>query len=130
MNRLNVVLHSPAIPQNTGNIARTCAATGAALHLIDPLGFEITDKNLKRAGLDYWQYLSLARYSSLDDFFSKNEGEFYFFSTKAARTYSDVQYKGNVYLFFGREDAGFTWEETNKADNIRRLAGLGSGSLD
>lgn len=110
MNRLNVVLHSPAIPQNTGNIARTCAATGAALHLIDPLGFEITDKNLKRAGLDYWQYLSLTRYTGLDDFFQKNEGEFYFFSTKASRTYTDVEYRGNVYLFFGREDAGLPEE--------------------
>jgi len=110
MNRLNVVLHSPAIPQNTGNIARTCAATGAALHLIDPLGFEITDKNLKRAGLDYWQYLSLTRYTGLDDFFQKNEGEFYYFSTKASRTYTDVEYRGNVYLFFGREDAGLPEE--------------------
>lgn len=107
MNRLNIVLVSPAIPQNTGNIARTCAATGAALHLVEPLGFEITDKNLKRAGLDYWQYLELHRYRNLDDFFSANpDGACYFFSTKARKTYTDVSYSGNVYLFFGREDAG------------------------
>ncbi len=107
MNRLNIVLVSPAIPQNTGNIARTCAATGAALHLVEPLGFEITDKNLKRAGLDYWQYLELHRYQNLEEFFSENpEGAFYFFSTKAQKTYTDVSYQGDVYLFFGREDAG------------------------
>ncbi len=107
MNRLNIVLVSPAIPQNTGNIARTCAATGAALHLIEPLGFEITDKNLKRAGLDYWQYLELHRYKDLAEFFQKNPGgEYFFFSTKAQKTYTDVRYSGEVYLFFGREDAG------------------------
>lgn len=107
MNRLNIVLVSPAIPQNTGNIARTCAATGAALHLIEPLGFEITDRNLKRAGLDYWQYLELHRYKDLAEFFKQNpKGSCYFFSTKAQKTYTDVSYSGNVYLFFGREDAG------------------------
>ncbi len=107
MNRLNIVLVSPAIPQNTGNIARTCAATGAAPHLIEPLGFEITDKNLKRAGLDYWQYLELHRYENLDAFFSAHpQAVCYFFSTKAKKTYTDVHYEGDVYLFFGREDAG------------------------
>lgn len=107
MNRLNIVLVSPAIPQNTGNIARTCAATGAALHLVEPLGFEITDRNLKRAGLDYWQYLELHRYKNVEEFFQKNpDADCYFFSTKAQKTYTEPQYRGNVYLFFGREDAG------------------------
>lgn len=109
MNRLHIVLVSPAIPQNTGNIARTCAATGAALHLIEPLGFEITDKNLKRAGLDYWQYLELHRYASVDAFFSAHpNANFYLFSTKAMKTYTDIRYEGDTFLFFGREDAGLS----------------------
>lgn len=115
MNRLNIVLVSPAIPQNTGNIARTCAATGAALHLVEPLGFEITDKNLKRAGLDYWQYLELHRYENLDAFFKQNpNGAYYFFSTKAQKNYTEPSYRGDVFLFFGREDAGLP-EELLKA---------------
>ena len=85
---LNIVLVEPEIPQNTGNIARTCAATGAALHLIEPLGFEITDRNLKRAGLDYWDKLEIIRYKNLDEFFSKNEGDFWYFSSKGANKYS------------------------------------------
>lgn len=106
MKKLNVVLVEPEIPQNTGNIARTCAATGTALHLIRPLGFELSDRYLKRAGLDYWQYLDLKIYDSLEDFFSQNEGEFFFFSTKAKRVYSEQAFEGNSYLFFGKETAG------------------------
>ena len=106
MNRLNVVLVEPEIPQNTGNISRTCAATGTALHLIRPLGFELSDRYLKRAGLDYWQYLDLSVYDSLDEFFSKNEGEFWFFTTKARRAYTEAHFEGNTYLFFGKETAG------------------------
>lgn len=96
----------PQIPQNTGNISRTCAVTGARLHLIRPLGFEVTDKNLKRAGLDYWNELDITYYDSLDDFFSKNSGNYFFFTTKGRNTYSDIEYPDNCYLFFGREDAG------------------------
>jgi len=107
-NELNIVLVEPEIPQNTGNIARTCAAIGAGLHLIRPLGFEITDKHVKRAGLDYWQYLDLHLYDSLKDFFDKNEGNFYFFSTKGKKTYSDESFFGKVYLFFGKETKGLT----------------------
>ncbi len=107
MKKLNVVLLEPEIPQNTGNISRTCAATDTALHLIRPLGFEITDKHLKRAGLDYWQYLDLTYYDGWADFVEKNpNAEMYFFSTKARRCYADVEYGDNVFLVFGKETAG------------------------
>ena len=106
MNTVNIVLVEPEIPQNTGNIARTCAVTGARLHLIEPLGFKIDDKKLKHAGLDYWQYLDVAVYKSLDEFFEKNTGAFYFFSTKARHIYSKVAYPDNAYLFFGKESKG------------------------
>lgn len=106
MNRLNIVLVEPQIPQNTGNISRTCAVTGAALHLVKPYGFEISDKKLKRAGLDYWDKLEIHEYDDLDDFFSKNSGEFYFFTTKGRMVHSDVDYPQDreVYIIFGRED--------------------------
>ncbi len=122
MQKLNVVLVHPQIPQNTGNIARTCAATGAKLHLIEPLGFEIDDKKLKRAGLDYWHLLDIEYYKNLDEFFEKNKGEYYFFTTKAKNVYSDAKYGDNVYLFFGREDKGL--DETllyNHPDECVRL---------
>ena len=82
MSILNVVLVEPEIPQNTGNIVRTCAATGARLHIVKPMGFTIDDKKLKRAGLDYWHYLDITYYENLDDFFNKVKGNFYFFTTK------------------------------------------------
>ncbi|MBR5485010.1 MAG: tRNA (cytidine(34)-2'-O)-methyltransferase [Oscillospiraceae bacterium] len=107
---LNIVLVEPQIPQNTGNIARTCAATGARLHLVGPMGFVIDDKKLKRAGLDYWELLDITVYKSLDEFFQKNSGNFFFFSTKAPRRYCDVPYPDNSYLFFGREDKGLPEE--------------------
>lgn len=111
MTELNIVLVEPQIPQNTGNIARTCAVTGAALHLIKPMGFTVTDKHLKRAGLDYWDKLDITYYDGLDDFFSKNNnGNFYFFTTKGRNIHSDVSYEGKVYLIFGREDKGLPEE--------------------
>ncbi len=110
MNTLNIVLVEPRIPQNTGNVARTCAATGARLHLVGPMGFAIDDKKLKRAGLDYWHLLDITYYTSLDDFFDKNQGPFYYFTTKAPARYSDVQYPNGAYLVFGREDAGLPEE--------------------
>lgn len=106
MAQLNIVLVEPEIPQNTGNIARTCAVTGARLHLVRPLGFNIDDKKLKRAGLDYWRLLDITYYDGLDDFFSKNDGAFYFFSTKAKNRYTDVRYPDPAYLFFGKETKG------------------------
>ena len=107
---LNLVLVEPQIPHNTGNIARTCAATGARLHLVKPLGFEIDDKKLKRAGLDYWHLLDISYYDGLEDFFSKNQGDFYYFTTKARRIYSEASYPDGAYLVFGREDAGLAEE--------------------
>ena len=107
MASLNIVLVEPQIPQNTGNIARTCAATGARLHLVEPMGFHVDDKKLKRAGLDYWHLLDITYYEDLDDFFEKNrDGSFFYFSTKARRVHSDMTYPDNSYLVFGREDAG------------------------
>ncbi len=104
---LNIVLVEPQIPQNTGNIARTCAATGARLHIVKPMGFEIDDKKLKRAGLDYWYLLDITYYDSLADFFEKNkDGEFFYFTTKGKNIYSDTKYPDNAYIVFGREDAG------------------------
>lgn len=106
MSVLNIVLVEPEIPQNTGNIARTCAVTGARLHLIEPLGFKIDDKKLKHAGLDYWKYLDITVYKDLEEFFEKNKGSFFFFSTKAKNVYSDVEYPDNAFLFFGKESKG------------------------
>ena len=113
MPKLNIVLAEPQIPQNTGNISRTCAVTGAVLHLIKPYGFEITDRNLKRAGLDYWDKLEILEYDSIADFMTKHEGALiYFFTTKARKCHSDVEYPQNseVFLMFGREDAGLPEE--------------------
>jgi len=104
---LNIVLHEPEIPQNTGNIARTCAATGAALHLIEPLGFSIDEKAVRRAGLDYWSQLSLFVYASLEDFFEQNsQGPYFFCTPKARNTYADVSYPSGAYLIFGKESRG------------------------
>ena len=100
----------PQIPQNTGNVARTCAATGARLHLVGPMGFTVDDRKLKRAGLDYWHFLDITYYNDLDDFFSKNDGEFFYFTTKARHVYSDISYPDNAYLFFGKETAGLPEE--------------------
>ena len=106
MKNLNIVLLQPQIPQNTGNIARTCAVTGARLHLVKPFGFEITDKNLKRAGLDYWDKLGISYYNSTEEFFSVNTGNFYYFTTKGKNVYSEINYPDNAFIIFGREDKG------------------------
>ena len=111
MSTLNIVLVEPQIPQNTGNIARTCAATGAKLHLVEPMGFRVDDAKLKRAGLDYWHLLDITYYDDLDDFFEKNKnGNFFYFSTKATKIYSEVDYPDNTYLVFGKETAGLPEE--------------------
>ncbi len=105
--QLNIVLVEPQIPQNTGNIARTCAATGARLHLVEPMGFRVDDAKLKRAGLDYWYLLDITYYRDLEDFFDRNpNGPFFYFSTKAARVHSEAAYPDGSYLVFGREDRG------------------------
>ena len=103
---MNIVLVQPEIPQNTGNIARTCAATGTKLHLIKPLGFDISEKAVKRAGLDYWDKVDIAVYENLDDFFAANKGNYWFLTTKAKHCYSDVSFGKDDYLIFGRETHG------------------------
>ncbi|MBR5502361.1 MAG: tRNA (cytidine(34)-2'-O)-methyltransferase [Oscillospiraceae bacterium] len=119
---LNIVLLQPQIPQNTGNIARTCAATGSRLHLVRPMGFEVDDKKLKRAGLDYWHLLDITYYDSTEDFFARNSGPMYFFTTKGQQLYSDVQYEDGCYLLFGREDRGI--DEALLAANYNRCVRL------
>ena len=104
---LNIVLVEPEIPQNCGNIARTCAATGARLHLIRPLGFDISEKAVRRAGLDYWNKVEVLDYENLEDFFAKNEiRQMWCLSTKAPRSYVEAQYEDGCYLFFGKETKG------------------------
>ena len=104
---INIVLVEPEIPQNTGNIARTCAATGMKLHIIKPIMFEISDRTVKRAGLDYWQYLDLTIYENYDEFLKKNQGDFYYCTTKGKHIYSDADLSSrNLYLVFGKETKG------------------------
>lgn len=105
---LNIVLVEPEIPQNAGNIARTCAVTGSVLHMVRPLGFEVSDKYLKRAGLDYWHLVDIRYYDSLDELMDKyyNGNNFYFYSTKAKTIHSDAKYKDGDFLVFGKETKG------------------------
>ena len=110
MPQLNIVLVEPEIPQNTGNISRTCAATGSRLHLVGPMGFTIDDRKLKRAGLDYWHLLAITYYDSLEDFFASNTGPFFYFSTKAPHIYTELAYPDGAYLVFGKETAGLPEE--------------------
>lgn len=108
---LNIVLYEPEIPSNTGNIGRTCVACGARLHLIEPLGFSLSDKMLKRAGLDYWPRLDVSRYSDWEDFLAKNPGaKIYMATTKSKQTYADVTYDKDAYVMFGKESAGIPEE--------------------
>ena len=104
---INIVLHEPEMPANTGNIGRTCVAAGARLHLIEPLGFHINEKMVKRAGLDYWDKLDVTVYDNYEDFLEKNPGaKIYMATTKAPHTYCDVRYEDDCYLMFGKESAG------------------------
>ena len=107
---IHIVLYEPEIPPNTGNISRTCAVTGCHLHLIEPLGFELSDRTIRRAGLDYWQYLTVDRYKNWDEFLSKNgdKGEFFYCSTKGQKCHSDVEYPfdKDIYFVFGKESHG------------------------
>lgn len=104
---LNIVLVEPEIPQNCGNIARTCAATGSRLHLVRPLGFDISEKAVRRAGLDYWRLVEVLDYENLSDFFARNTvEEMWCLSTKAPRSYTQAQYHDGCYLFFGKETKG------------------------
>lgn len=111
MAKLNIVLFEPEIPANTGNIGRTCVATGTRLHLIEPLGFRLNEKSIKRAGMDYWEHLDVTRYLDFDDFREKNPGaKIYMATTKARKCYTEVQYEPDCYLMFGKESAGIPEE--------------------
>lgn len=119
---LNIVLHEPEIPANTGNIGRTCAATNTRLHLIEPLGFRLSEKNLKRAGMDYWEDLDVTTYIDFDDFMKQNPGaKIYMATTKASRVYTEVAYEPDCYIMFGKESAGIPEEilVKHKENSIR-----------
>ena len=123
----NIVLVEPEIPQNTGNIARTCAATGCRLHLVKPLGFEVSDKYLKRAGLDYWQFVSVTYWENFEELLKANpEGRFFYFTTKAMHGYTDAGYRDGDFLVFGKETRGLP-EELLKAhpDECVRIPMMG-----
>lgn len=108
---MNIVLHEPEIPANTGNIGRTCVATGTSLHLIKPLGFDISDKAVRRAGMDYWKELDLHVYENFEEFVEKNPGaRIYMATTKARKAYTEVEYKENDFIMFGKESAGIPEE--------------------
>ena len=118
---LNIVLVEPEIPQNCGNIARTCAATGCRLHLVRPLGFDISEKAVKRAGLDYWHLVEVLDYENLEDFFAKNEvKQMWCLSTKAPRCYTEASFEDGCYLFFGKETKGLP-EALLEADPDRTI---------
>ena len=107
----HIVLVEPEIPQNTGNIARTCAATGCVLHLVKPIGFDISDKQVRRAGLDYWRFVDVRVHENLDEFFAEAEGgRFHFFTTQSTRCYVDAEYREGDYLVFGKETRGLEEE--------------------
>lgn len=119
---LNIVLFEPEIPQNTGNIGRTCVATNTRLHLIEPLGFRLNDKTLKRAGMDYWADLDVTRYDDFNDFMERNPGaKIYMATTKAPNVYTEVNYEPDCYIMFGKESAGIPEEILvhHKEDSIR-----------
>ena len=120
---LNIVLHEPEIPANTGNIGRTCCATGTRLHLIGPLGFSLSEKALKRAGMDYWQHLDVTVYDDYNDFLSKNpNAKIYYATTKATNVYSQVSYEPDCYIMFGKESAGIPEEIlVNNQENCVRI---------
>ncbi len=131
---LNIVLLEPEIPANTGNIGRTCVAAGARLHLIEPMGFQITEKQVRRAGLDYWDQLDYIIYDSYEDFKEKNPGAcVYMATTKARRVYSDVRYEDGCYIMFGKESAGIPEdmlvENEEKAIRIPMLGDIRSLNL-
>ena len=108
---MNIVLHQPEIPANTGNIGRTCVATGSRLHLIEPLGFRLNEKEIKRAGMDYWEHLDVSRYVNYQDFLEKNPGaKIWYATTKAKHVYSEVAFGPDDYIMFGKESAGIPEE--------------------
>ena len=130
---LNIVLFEPEIPANTGNIGRTCVATNTRLHLIEPLGFRLNEKAIKRAGMDYWDQLDVTTYIDYNDFLEKNPGaKIYYATTKGPQTYVDVQYEEDCFIMFGKESAGIPEEllVQNKENCIRIPMGGGIRSLN
>lgn len=120
--KINIILLEPEIPHNTGAIGRTCVITDTSLHLIKPLGFEVTDKMLRRTGLDYWEHLDVHYYENIEDFYNKNKNaNVYMATTKARKTYADVKYKDNDFIMFGKESKGIPEYllKMNKANCIR-----------
>ncbi len=108
---MNIILHQPEIPANTGNIGRTCVATGSTLHLIEPLGFRLNEKEVKRAGMDYWKHLDVRRYINFREFLEKNPGaKIWMATTKARHTYAEVEFGADDYIMFGKESAGIPEE--------------------
>lgn len=128
MAKLNIVLHQPEIPANTGNIGRTCVATGTRLHLIEPLGFRLNEKEIKRAGMDYWDDLEVIRYVNYEEFLEKNPGaKIYYATTKAQHTYTEIEYEPDCYIMFGKESGGIPEEIlVNNADTCIRIPMLDS----
>ena len=133
MAKLNIVLYEPEIPANTGNIGRTCVATGTKLHLIEPLGFSLSEKALKRAGMDYWSQLEVERYVNYEDFLQRNPGaKIYMATTKAKKIYSEASYEPDCYIMFGKESAGIPEEilVRHKNDCVRIPMAGGIRSLN
>ena len=120
---MNIVLYQPEIPQNTGNIGRTCVATGSTLHLIEPLGFRLNDKMIKRAGMDYWERLSLHRYVNWQEFIDRNsDAKIYISTTKGKRAYTDMSFEKDAFLVFGRESGGIPRDIMNcYKDSLMRI---------
>ena len=120
---MNIILHQPEIPANTGNIGRTCVATGTSLHLIEPLGFRLNEKSIKRAGMDYWEHLDVTRYINFEEFLEKNPGaKIYMATTKGQHVYTEVKYEPDCYIMFGKESAGIPEEILVKhPDNCIRI---------
>ncbi len=134
MAHINIVLHEPEIPANTGNIGRSCVAAGASLHLIEPLGFQINEKALRRAGLDYWQKLDVHVYEDYEDFLARNpDAKIYYATTKGPRKYTDVKFEDNCFIMFGKESAGIPesilYENQETAFRIPMLADIRSLNL-
>ena len=125
---LNIVLYEPEIPANTGNIGRTCAATGTRLHLIEPTGFRLTEKEIRRAGMDYWEQLDVTRYINFQEFLEKNpNAKLYMATTKAKKIYTEVRYEPDCYLMFGKESAGIPEELLVRYEDTAIRIPMGDG---
>ena len=131
MAKINIVLYEPEIPQNTGNIARLCVCTGSSLYLVGKLGFALTDKYAKRAGMDYWEHVDLHRINSMDELFEQfPDGKFYYLTTKSKKKYTDIQFEDEVFLVFGPESRGLPQEYVTRDSAITIPMAAGQRSLN